>query len=69
MAAVAWPTAEEVGNCEDVQTCLRWNRFLPGPANDEQVSIINAVVRRLGILRSRDNDAYVRASKNLGWGD
>lgn len=64
---VNWPTLEEVGACEDVEVCLSWNRFLPGPQNDEQVSIINAVVRRLGILRSRDNDAYVRASKNLGW--
>lgn len=67
MTAVAWPTVEEVSACEDVQTCLRWNRFLPPPESDEQVSIINAVVRRLGILRSRDNDAYVRASKNLSW--
>lgn len=64
---VKWPTMEEVSSCEDVEACLRWNRFLPGPQNDEQVGIINAVVRRLGILRSRDNDAYVRASKNLGW--
>lgn len=67
MPRVNWPTAEEVSKCEDVEACLRWNRFLPGPKTDEQVSIINAVVRRLGILRSRDNDAYVRASKSLGW--
>ncbi len=67
MTVATWPTEEEVSSCEDVETCLRWNRFLPGPQNDEQVSIINAVVRRLGILRSRDNGAYVRASKNLGW--
>lgn len=67
MTTVAWPSAEEVGSCENVETCLRWNRFLPRPENDEHVSIINAVVRRLGILRSRDNDAYVRASKSLGW--
>lgn len=65
--AVDWPTLEEVGACEDVETCLRWNRFLPRPQDDEQVGVINAVVRRLGILRSRDNAAYVRASKNLGW--
>lgn len=64
----AWPTIEEVSKCENVETCLGWNRFLPGPTNDEQVAIIKAVVRRLGILRSRDNDAYVRASKSLGWG-
>lgn len=68
MTVVAWPTVEEVADCENVESCLRWNRFLPGPTNDEQVEVIDAVVRRLGILRSRDNDAYVRASKNLGWG-
>lgn len=68
MTTATWPTMDEVTGCEDVEACLRWNRFLPGPMNDDQVAIINAVVRRLGILRSRDNDAYVRASKNLGWG-
>lgn len=62
-----WPTLEEVLKCENVETCLRWNRFLPPPDTDEKVGVINAVVRRLGTLRSRDNDAYVRASKNLGW--
>lgn len=68
MTTVAWPTEEEVGACENVETCLRWNRFLPSPTNDEQVAVINAVVQRLGVLRSRDNDAFVRASKSLGWG-
>lgn len=63
-----WPTVAEVQACEDVEKCLRWNRFLPGPMNDEQVLVIMAVVRRLKTLRARDNDAYVRASKNLGWG-
>ncbi len=66
--SVPYPTLEEVTGCEDVEACLRWNRFLPSPTNDDQVAIIDAVVRRLGILRARDNDAYVRASKNLGWG-
>jgi hypothetical protein len=66
--AANWPSVEEVERCEDVEACLRWNRFLPSPANDDQVSVINAVVKRLGELRGRDNGAYVQASKNLGWG-
>lgn len=68
MTAPGWPDVRDVELCEDVERCLRWNRFLPGPANDEQVEVINAVVKRLGELRARDNDAFVRASKNLGWG-
>lgn len=62
-----WPTVAEVEACEDVEACLRWNRFLPTATNDDQEHVINAVVKRLSILRYRDNDAYVQASKNLGW--
>lgn len=67
MTVASWPTLEQVESCEDVEACLRWNRFLPSPTDDEKVTIINAVVERLKVLRARDNDAYVRASKNLGW--
>jgi hypothetical protein len=67
MVQVAWPTPEQVASCEDVEMCLRWNRFLPSPKNDHQVDVINDVVARLKVLRDRDNDAFVRASKNLGW--
>lgn len=63
----AWPTVEYVEACEGVEECLRWNRFLPRPTKDEHIKIIDAVVERLKVLRARDNDAYVRASKNLGW--
>lgn len=63
----AWPTVAQVEACESVEDCLRWNRFLPRPTEDAHIPIINAVVKRLGVLRARDNDAYVRASKNLGW--
>lgn len=66
-ATIAWPRLEEVEGCEDVEVCLRWNRFLPSPTADHQVTVINAVVARLKVLRDRDNDAYVRASKSLGW--
>lgn len=52
---------------ERVESCLRWNRFLPPPDTESKVTIINAVVARLKVLRARDNDAYVRASKSLGW--
>lgn len=67
MTALAWPTIAEVEGSESVEAVLRWNRFLPRPANDGQVKVIDAVIKRLGELRARDNDAYVRASKNLGW--
>ena len=67
MTEVAWPSVEVVVRCEDIETCLRWNRFLPRPTDDSKVTVIAAVVDRLGVLRACDNDAYVRASKNLGW--
>lgn len=67
MTFVEWPTVEEVEACENVETCLRWNRFLPRPTKDVHIDVIDAVVKRLGKLRERDNAAYVRASKNLGW--
>jgi hypothetical protein len=63
----AWPTLAEVEGCEDVETALRWNRFLPLAASSEQVEVIAAVVDRLSVLRARDNGAYVAASKSLGW--
>ncbi len=63
--ASSWPTIEQVEACENVETCLRWHRFLPGPMDDDQVAVIDAVVKRLGVLRARDNAAYVQASKNL----
>jgi hypothetical protein len=63
----AWPTVAEVEACEDVETCLRWNRFLPLATNGPHVAVITAVVARLGVLRTRDNDAFVAASKRLGW--
>lgn len=62
-----WPSVEQVEACENVEECLRWNRFLPSPDNDGRVLVINAVVKRLGELRARDNGSYVTASKNLGW--
>jgi len=72
--SIPFPTVEQVETCENVEECLRWNRFLPSPAvmkdgqiNEAQVEVIDAVISRLRVLRARDNEAYVRASKNLGW--
>lgn len=62
------PTVEQVRACDDVETVLRWNRFLPSPRNDQEVEVINAVVERLAELRERSNAAYVAASKRIGWG-
>jgi hypothetical protein len=66
--SVLYPTVEQVEASEGVEQVLAWNRFLPSPRDDQQVAVIDAVVKRLGELRACDNDAYVRASKNLGWG-
>lgn len=62
-----WPTIEQVEACESVEQCLSWNRFLPSPTDEGKIAVINAVVKRLKVLRARDNGAYVQASKNLGW--
>lgn len=64
----AFPTIEQVEASTSVEEVLRWSRFLPRPINDTQVEVINAAVKRLGELRALDNAAYVRASKNIGWG-
>lgn len=62
-----WPSVAEVEGCQNVETCLRWNRFLPPPDEDWKVDVIKAVVVRLRELREADPDAYVQASKSLGW--
>lgn len=64
---MSYPNIEQVQASTSVEQVLRWNRFLPSPRNDTQVEIINAVVERLDILRNADHDAFVRASKNIGW--
>lgn len=64
---VAWPSVETVEECDSVHTCLEWNRFLPSPSTGDQAMVVNAVVERLAVLRSRDPAAYVQASKALGW--
>lgn len=67
MAYVSWPTLAEVRKCESVEACLRWNRFLPSPTDESKVEIINAVIKRLAVLRKGDLAGYVEASKRLGW--
>jgi len=64
--SAGFPSLEQV-EVSGVEQCLRWNRFLPSPRNDADVEIINAVVTHLSHLRSLDNDAYVAASKTIGW--
>lgn len=51
----------------DVRQCLSWNRFLPGPRDDSDVTALNAIVKRLTALRDQDPDAYTAASKGIGW--
>jgi hypothetical protein len=62
-----WPTLEEVRACDNVETMLRWNRFLPPPQIEYHVNVIKEVVKRLQELRALEPGAYVAASKNLGW--
>lgn len=67
MVLLAFPSVDEVLACENVERLLEWNRFLPPPETPTQAISISAVVKRLSEVRARDNDAYVAASKNLGW--
>lgn len=63
-----WPSVEEVKKCEDVETCLRWHRFLPPPFDEVKIEVIDAVVERFSELRKADPAGYTEASKRLGWG-
>ena len=48
---VAYPTLQAVEKCDDAYTVLSWNRFLPSPQNDEEVEIMNAIVKRMNEIR------------------
>jgi hypothetical protein len=67
MSTLPYPTLKEVEDCTSVEQCLRWNRFLPSPRTETQLTTINAVVTKLTALKRHDNTAYTRASRNIGW--
>jgi len=67
MSAPEFPTPERVRASKDVEEVLRWHRFLPGPRNQAHIDSIGAVVVRLDELRTADDDAFVAASKRIGW--
>lgn len=48
---VSYPTLQDVEKCDDPYTVLSWNRFLPSPQNDDEVGIVNAVVKRMNEIR------------------
>jgi pyruvate-formate lyase-activating enzyme len=63
---MTYPTVEQVSTA-GVEAVLRWNRFLPSPRTLEQVKVVDAVVARLKVLREAKPQAYVAASKSIGW--
>lgn len=64
-----YPTVEKVRSCEDVEQLLRWYRTLPFAEDDDESKLIDVLDARLGEVRSRDNAAYVAASKRIGHGE
>ncbi len=50
-----------------VEQLLRHNRFAPAGDAWFQGETGDYWLRRIAELRSKDNAAYVRASKNIGW--
>ncbi len=61
-----YPTIERVRTA-DVESVLRWNRFLPSPRTPDQVKVINVIVTRLGALKEANPGEYVSTSKRIGW--
>lgn len=64
--ADGYPTTGTV-EAADVEELLRWTRFLPSPRDDDQVALLHLISKRLGEERTKDNAAYVAASKRIGW--
>lgn len=57
-----YPSLEQVGHAretDDGYSLLRWNRFLPSPANEEEATIVEAVVTALAEVRARLEQEYV----------
>ncbi len=57
-----YPTLEHVNSASHEQIC-RWNRFLPGPYDNEQVVIMRRIVERLEDLGGFTPEI----SKLIGW--
>ncbi len=62
-----WPTVQQVEESSDYEQVMRWQRRLPTPANDDELTVLNAVMKRYGELRAADPGAMVAASKAVGW--
>lgn len=61
-----YPTLEVVDRA-DIESLLRWMRFLPSPAADEQLVVMNRIIARYCEERDKDPAANTRASKAIGW--
>jgi hypothetical protein len=61
-----YPTLEHAKTAGIVylQECVR---YLPSPANDAQVEIMNAIVKRYNELKAANPADAVAASKAVGW--
>lgn len=64
MTSMTYPTLEQVST-SGVTAVLRWNRGLPSPRSDDEVAVLDAVVKRLAELRADDPGAFTTASKQL----
>ena len=57
-----YPTLKEVESADRFTIC-GWYRFLPSPANDEQVKTVDRICKRLNDLGGFTPEI----SKRLGW--
>lgn len=64
--SAGFPTPEQV-EAAGMERLLHWNRFLPGPKDDDDVEALRLIVERLAKLRDADAAGYVAASKSIGW--
>lgn len=65
MTAHGYPTMGQV-EAAGANQLMRWNRYLASP-DDEEYPVMAKIVNRLSAVRRDDPDAYVRASKEVGW--
>jgi hypothetical protein len=58
-----YPTPKEIEKASHEQIC-RWRRFLPSPATDEQVAVLERIEERFKHYGGFTSEI----SKKIGWG-